>query len=161
MDAGVAQGLLVPGQGDGCTFPLPGDTAYIHYVGWKASAATDGADVDTPKYAKYVEPRATSATADPSGTGSSSTWAVFDDSHSGETGRVFSFCVGRGEVIAAWDEAIPMMSLGQRSTFQVPLARAFGAKGEGRFKPPFPPAADLRFEVELVNVKRHPMNEIH
>jgi FKBP-type peptidyl-prolyl cis-trans isomerase len=57
--------------------------------------------------------------------------------------------IGRGQVIAGWDEAIPMLNVGSQATFIIPYTLAYGVAG----KPPtIPEKADLVFYVELTQV---------
>ncbi|GAA4009968.1 hypothetical protein GCM10022408_22680 [Hymenobacter fastidiosus] len=61
-----------------------------------------------------------------------------------------SFVLGRGQVIAGWDEGIALMHKGDKSLLLIPSALGYGADGS----PPVIPAnAVLQFEVELVDVK--------
>jgi len=62
----------------------------------------------------------------------------------------FSFAVGQGEVIPAWDEALSDMKIGERRKLIVPPALGYGA--EGTPGGPIPPNATLVFEVKLVKV---------
>lgn len=74
---------------------------------------------------------------------------VFDAS-SRNGNRPYSFVLGRGTVIAGWDEGIALMRKGEKSTLLIPSALAYGARGGGNGA--IPPNAVLRFEVELVDV---------
>ncbi len=57
--------------------------------------------------------------------------------------------IGRGQVIAGWDEAIPLLNVGSQATLFVPYTLAYGVAG----KPPtIPEKADLVFYVELTQV---------
>ncbi len=57
--------------------------------------------------------------------------------------------IGRGQVIAGWDEGIPLLNVGSQATFFIPYTLAYGEAG----KPPtIPERADLVFYVELVQV---------
>ena len=60
------------------------------------------------------------------------------------------FIVGRGKVIAGWDEAIQTMKEGGTREMTIPADLAFGAKGspDGLI----PPGSDLDFTVELVSI---------
>ena len=74
---------------------------------------------------------------------------VFDAS--ANNGNVpISFVLGRGEVIAGWDEGIALMRKGEKAQLIIPSALAYGSRGSGRT---IPPNAVLRFEVELTNVR--------
>ena len=61
-----------------------------------------------------------------------------------------SFVLGRGYVIAGWDEGIALMRQGGRARLIIPPDLAYGAKGAGGV---IPPNATLTFEVELVRVR--------
>ncbi|MDR0338979.1 MAG: FKBP-type peptidyl-prolyl cis-trans isomerase [Desulfovibrio sp.] len=57
----------------------------------------------------------------------------------------FSFTVGAGQVIKAWDEALMDMNLGEKRALIVPPALGYGKHGAGNL---IPPNATLFFEVE-------------
>ena len=65
--------------------------------------------------------------------------------------------VGRGEVIAGWDELLPLLPAGSRVRAWVPAALAYGATGvpdpddETRFL--IPPNTALVFELYVVSVR--------
>jgi len=76
----------------------------------------------------------------------------FDSSR--KRNKVFECTIGVGQVIAGWDEAIPKMSMGERSILTIPSKLAYGEKGKsGKIGP----NADLVFDVELIaiNGKKH------
>lgn len=60
---------------------------------------------------------------------------------------------GKGEikrqVIAGWDEGFRLMRVGDRATFVIPSALAYGDKTRGKI----PPNSTLCFEVELLDLK--------
>ncbi len=57
--------------------------------------------------------------------------------------------IGRGQVIAGWDEGIPLLNVGSQAVFFIPYTLAYGEAG----KPPtIPERADLVFYVELTQV---------
>ena len=57
--------------------------------------------------------------------------------------------IGRGQVIAGWDEGIPLLNVGSKATFFIPYTLAYGVAG----KPPsIPERAELVFYVELTHV---------
>jgi len=62
----------------------------------------------------------------------------------------FSFVLGKGEVIAGWDEGIKTMKPGGMRVLILPPALGYGNQGAG---PDIPPGATLLFEVELISVK--------
>jgi len=68
---------------------------------------------------------------------------VFDESNP------FSFPVGVGRVIPGWDFALMTMKVGQKSTFIIPSALAYGEGGAGATIPPFTP---LVFDIELLEI---------
>ena len=73
------------------------------------------------------------------------------------TGGPLRFRVGRREVIAGWDELLPLLPAGSRVRAWVPAALAYGATGvpdpddETRFV--IPPNTELVFELYVVSVK--------
>lgn len=68
--------------------------------------------------------------------------SLFDQSH----GRgPFSFAVGTGRVIKAWDEALLDMLPGEKRALIVPPELGYGSRGAGGV---IPPNATLFFEVE-------------
>ena len=72
----------------------------------------------------------------------------FDSSH--DHGRPFVFPVGRGQVIAGWDEGLMLMKAGEKCTLIIPPELGYGAHGAGG---EIPPNAWLVFEVELLSFK--------
>ena len=63
--------------------------------------------------------------------------------------KPFPTRIGRGRVIAGWDEGIPLLGEGGEATFIVPYTLGYGEAG----KPPgIPQRAELYFFVSLVNV---------
>ena len=71
----------------------------------------------------------------------------FDSSYS--RGTPFSFVVGRGEVIAGWDEAVALMRKGDRWRVIIPSHLGYGASRQG----PIPANAVLVFYMKLENVQ--------
>ena len=69
----------------------------------------------------------------------------FDSSH--DRGQPFSFQLGQGRVIQGWDEALALMSKGEKRTLIIPPDIGYGARGQGKI----PPNATLIFEVELID----------
>ena len=70
-------------------------------------------------------------------------------------GTVFDSTQGRGpatfplgQLIRAWQVAIPYMGVGDTIEIAVPAELGYGARGAG----PIPPAATLFFTIELLDV---------
>lgn len=61
----------------------------------------------------------------------------------------FTFALGKGQVIAGWDQGIVGMKVGGRRELIIPGPLAYGAKGS---PPAIPPNAALVFVVDLLNV---------
>ena len=73
---------------------------------------------------------------------------VFDSSY--KTGNPIEFPVGKGNVIAGWDEGILLLNQGDKARFVIPSDLAYGSSGAGGV---IPPNATLVFDVELVEIK--------
>jgi len=73
--------------------------------------------------------------------------APFDSSR--EKGHAFTFAVGVGKVLPGWDEAVQAMVKGARWRIHIPCEHAYGPRGR---PPKIPPAADLIFDIELLNI---------
>ena len=80
-------------------------------------------------------------------TGLLETGKKFDSSH--DRGQPITFPLGEGRVIKGWDEAIALMSKGEKRTLVIPPNLAYGERSTG----PIPPNSTLIFEVELVDFK--------
>jgi len=78
-------------------------------------------------------------------TGLLETGKKFDSSH--DSGRPFTFPLGQGRVIKGWDEAIALMSKGEKRTLVIPPDLAYGSKSNRRI----PGNSTLIFEVELID----------
>ena len=64
--------------------------------------------------------------------------------------RPFSFIVGHGQVIQAWEIImLQELTLGERATFKCPSELCYGPSGAGGV---IPPDADLNFDIELLAV---------
>lgn len=73
--------------------------------------------------------------------------SLFDSSR--KRGQPVSFMVGAGEVLAAWDEAIPGMKQGTRVRLITPSKLAYGEKSRNGIEPYTP----LIFDIEIIEVK--------
>ena len=71
----------------------------------------------------------------------------FDSSR--DRNQPFEFPLGIGRVIKGWDEALALMSKGEKRTLIISPDIGYGARGKGKI----PPNATLIFEVELVDFK--------
>jgi len=71
----------------------------------------------------------------------------FDSSH--DRGQPFTFGLGRGQVIAGWDEGVEGMQVGGLRKLTIPPQLGYGEFGAGGV---IPPNATLVFEVELIDV---------
>ena len=74
--------------------------------------------------------------------------SVFDES---KNRGPIQFRLGSGEVIKGWDEGVAGMKVGGKRQLTIPSALAYGPEG----KPPTIPAnATLKFDVELIELKK-------
>lgn len=64
---------------------------------------------------------------------------------------MFSFNLGRGEVISAWDIACKHLRVGEQATIFCPSATAYGSRGAGKDIKGF---TTLIFDVTLEKVGR-------
>ncbi|OSX69405.1 hypothetical protein BU14_1546s0001 [Porphyra umbilicalis] len=79
-------------------------------------------------------------------TGTLTNGNTFDSSR--DRGEPFSFEIGQGRVIRAWDEGVAQMSVGQRAKLTCSPDYAYGDRG---FPPVIPPGSTLIFDVELLS----------
>jgi FKBP-type peptidyl-prolyl cis-trans isomerase len=61
----------------------------------------------------------------------------------------FSFTVGKGQVIAGWDEGVKQLRPGAKAKFIIPSGLAYGANAQAKI----PANSILRFDVEVMDVK--------
>ena len=66
------------------------------------------------------------------------------------TGKPFSFKLGKGEVIAGWDEGIKGMQVGGQRRLTCPPKLAYGKAGA---PPDIPSNSTLVFDVKLLEIK--------
>lgn len=81
-------------------------------------------------------------------TGTLQNGTKFDSSR--DRNQAFDFLLGRGQVIAGWDEGVAGMRVGDRRRLTIPSALGYGSRGAGSV---IPPNATLIFDVELLAIK--------
>lgn len=74
--------------------------------------------------------------------GSFMTGSVFD------SGRL-DLEIGRGQVIAGFEEAVLLLKEGERGVFTFPSSAGYGEQGQGNA---IPPHAPLKFEIEILDI---------
>ncbi len=72
----------------------------------------------------------------------------FDSSH--DRGKPFQFVFGTGRVIKGWDQGLIGMKVGGKRELLVPSHLAYGQREIGEIIPPY---SDLRFVIELLEVR--------
>jgi FKBP-type peptidyl-prolyl cis-trans isomerase len=110
--------------------------------------------VSTPSGLKYTILKAGKGATPKTGetvfvhyTGTLTNGKKFDSSR--DRGQPFSFILGKGQVIAGWDEALSTMKVGERRKLTIPPKLGYGAAGAGGV---IPPNATLIFDVELLKI---------
>ncbi len=73
---------------------------------------------------------------------------LFDSSF--KRGQPLPLTVGKGQVIAGWDEGIALFKQGERGKLIIPYNLAYGERG---MPPTIPAKADLIFDIEIVEVE--------
>lgn len=73
---------------------------------------------------------------------------VIDSSY--KRAEPFGYLVGRGQVIAGWEEGVQGMRVGGERQLHVPWKQGYGRRGS---PPSIPEKADLVFEVKLLRVE--------
>jgi len=63
----------------------------------------------------------------------------------------FEFVLGQGQVIKGWDEGVALLNVGSKATFVIPSALAYGERG---YPGAIPPNSILRFDIELLEIKK-------
>ncbi|HTE20408.1 MAG TPA: FKBP-type peptidyl-prolyl cis-trans isomerase [Armatimonadota bacterium] len=66
-----------------------------------------------------------------------------------DRGEPFGFMLGRGQVIAGWDEGVKGMKVGERRQLIIPAKLGYGDRGAGGV---IPPGATLIFDVQLLRI---------
>jgi FKBP-type peptidyl-prolyl cis-trans isomerase FkpA len=62
----------------------------------------------------------------------------------------FSFVLGKGQVIAGWDQGVAEMKIGDKVKLTIPPELAYGRAG---YPGAIPPDSTLVFEVELLSIR--------
>jgi FKBP-type peptidyl-prolyl cis-trans isomerase FkpA len=67
-----------------------------------------------------------------------------------DRGQPLDFNLGKGQVIAGWDEGIQGMQVGERRRLTIPSKLGYGERGR---EETIPPNATMIFDVELLGLK--------
>jgi len=70
-----------------------------------------------------------------------------------DRGRPIVFTLGKGQVIAGWDEIIPKLAIGSKVSVEIPSELGYGALGLGKV----PPNTDLIYHFELIEIIEPPV----
>ncbi|CAO5171632.1 Peptidyl-prolyl cis-trans isomerase [Frankia sp. AiPs1] len=116
--------------GDSKNFPKKGDEVAFHYV---ATFLTVGKN-------------------DWIGGGNPQPGDKFDSSHDRPGDRPHAHVIGTAPLygLRGWDEGFPQLSLGEKALLDITSDYAFGHDGRA---PIIPPDSDVRYEVELLDIK--------
>ena len=125
-DVGHGMQKRIDRLGDGTSVPAPGSDLWVHYscLLLESRSHVDSSRGDTP-------------------TTSSSGLTIL------KKARPHRFTLGDGNVIPAWEAALPTMTLGERATFHFSADICYGAAGKA---PAVPPNSALEYDLELVGV---------
>ncbi|MBT9393513.1 FKBP-type peptidyl-prolyl cis-trans isomerase [Hymenobacter sp. NST-14] len=71
------------------------------------------------------------------------------DSTANRNNTPLDFTLGRGQVIAGWDQGFALLNKGSKAILLIPSDLAYGSQGVG----PIAPRSVLRFDVEVTDIK--------